>query len=141
MEALARLLREESALLLGRDPLKLEQVLEAKALRVSELASLDAQRERDFKALGLDAPSEETARALEAACPGQHLGELWNRLTTLAHECRRLNRFNGATAKLGQEQLSRALSILRGEDARATGLYQRDGSRDETAGGRLLGQA
>ncbi len=141
MESLAGLLREESALLLGREPLRLEQLLEAKALRVSELASLDQRREDFFARLGLDRDPQAAADQLDERFPETGMGELWRRLTALAEECRRLNRLNGAAVRLGQHHLGQALRILRGESA-ATDLYRPDGSTAEPDGHRrLLGQA
>ncbi len=141
MDALASLLREESQLLLAREPERLEQLLEAKSIRVSELASLDRRREELFHKLGVEGDSSEVAQALDTLFPSSGLGELWSRLVSLAEGCRQLNRINSATVEIGQLHLSQALQILRGGRAGDT-LYGADGERtgDRTTT-RLLGQA
>ncbi len=140
MEALARLLHRESGLLLSHDPLALEQLLEAKSLKVSTLADLDQRRELFFRQLELGQDRQAVAAALDERFPPSGLGALWLRLTELAQECRRLNHLNAATVELGQHHLLQALHILRGEGPEAE-LYGADGEKTLESKPRLLGQA
>ncbi len=140
MEALARLLEKESHLLLSTRVAELEQLLEAKSLHVSELAALDSHREALFRELGIGGNREQSSHALATLFPADGLDDLWQRLTTLAEECRRLNRINGATMEMGQAHLSQALEILRGGASQTT-LYNPEGEKTREHDGLLLGQA
>ncbi len=140
MEALARLLQRESGLLPGGDPVALEQLLDAKSLKVATLVDLDQRREAFFRQLELGEERQAVAAALDEHFPPAGLGALWLRLTRLAEECRRLNHLNAATVELGQRHLLQALRILRGESPEAE-LYGADGEKTPGSNRRLLGQA
>ena len=140
MDALAALLREESQLLLAREPERLEQLLESKSLRVSELATLDKRREELFRNLGIPNESKKVEKTLDALFPGRGLGDRWRQLAALAEGCQQLNRINSATIEIGQVHLSQALRILRG-DSSETCLYGADGASKPRPASRLIGQA
>jgi len=140
LESLSALLREESHLLLARDPARLEQLIEAKTLQVSELVSLDERRETLFREAGLNGEKQKMGQMLDEHFAGTDLADLWRRLLSLAEECQQLNRLNAATLEIGQQHLSRALQVLRGtvtEDE----LYNPHGEKSPLDARRLLGQA
>jgi flagellar biosynthesis/type III secretory pathway chaperone len=120
--------------------LGLEQLLEAKSLKVSGLADLDQRREALFRQAQLGQERQAVAAALDERFPPAGLGQLWLRLAELAEECRRINQINAATLEIGQHHLAQALHILRGEDPEAS-LYGADGERTQEIGNRLLAKA
>jgi len=140
LESLVALLREESQVLLARQPEPLERLLEAKSHHLSEITSLEKRREELFEQLGLGGTSEQVAASLDTLFPSRESGKLWQRLLRLARECRELNRINGATVEIGQRHLSQALNILHGH-THDQALYAQDGTRRRENTSRLLGQA
>jgi flagellar biosynthesis/type III secretory pathway chaperone len=122
---LLAVLGEEHAALQSDDTRALENAVAAKQELAARLEALG--RERDAETRG--SVQEDTGQWLGRAGHGEDsaLHGLWLKLQSLARDCHKQNRINGAVVEVSQRHVQHVLALLQGQ-AQPTEVYGRNGT-------------
>ena len=113
LRSIEPVLRQEQALLTGKDPAQLEQLVGEKLTLLKQLEQSIQARDRLQKAAGLE-EGLAGGSALVETLQQPALTADWQALTTLAQTVAELNDRNGQLANQGQRTTRTALGILTG---------------------------
>jgi flagellar biosynthesis/type III secretory pathway chaperone len=137
LRSIEPVLQREQAILTGKDPALLEQVVQEKLALLKQLEHSVQARDRLLKAAGLEPGSQGCTSLVETLGQAQ-LSADWQALTALARAVANLNDHNGQLANQGQRATRTALGILTGrperEDTYSTLRRKRGGASSYTLG-------
>ncbi|WPL19771.1 FlgN protein [Thiorhodovibrio winogradskyi] len=142
---LETLLLEETAALDGRDPERLQILVENKQRVIERIAGATASLQhfveeagQTFTPDGMDVFLRATNLAREER---QTYTQQWKRLRALAASCELMNRTNAQAVERSRQRVATALKIIRGEEDNGSTYSAQGYSQSSTVLGRTLTQA
>lgn len=118
------MLRQEHEAITGKDAGVLESLAQSKLEQVSDLETVNGERESLLLETGYDRDRrgiESFVRDHDNATGGR-LSRLWAEVVALTPQCEQQNRINGAVVRQAHANVQRALGILQGHTGE-TDLY------------------
>ncbi|MBL4865109.1 MAG: flagellar protein FlgN [Pseudomonadales bacterium] len=136
-------LKAERACIAKRDFNGHQKILDEKTECVKGLAQAEQHLILLFKKMGIEDYDSAKIDALILNCPPSHrslISSGWKSLKAELSQCKQLNSINGRIIHHSKGHIDRLLSIIKGQDHRAT-LYQADGHSQHQAATRSLARA
>jgi flagellar biosynthesis/type III secretory pathway chaperone len=136
-EQLKQLLAAEQTAITAHDIPAFEEVIDRKRLILERLAQQEQQRILLLESYSIKHGPESMVDCIKNCHDDNRLSDLWQRLLTMAADCREHNRQNHQLVGLLSAHTSKALHILRGE-AMEQDIYGPDGDTRDPHGNRSL---
>lgn len=131
--------KEQEALKKG-DPAALPPLGEAKTVIISELNSVEDQRNRLIGSTTGSTGRSSMAAWLSNNSQTTHCSELWGKLLELASEAKRMHELNGQLLAMHLRKTGDALAILTKRNQENT-IYSSDGQTTSYTGSRIVDSA
>jgi len=133
VNALAATLEQEHEVLGQRDAEKLDEVVALKERQLEGLSNLSQERTAIMQAAGYAADKSGFQAALEADTSGR-LSALWQSIEEALKKCQHQNQVNGKLLDVSKQQTQELLSLLLGQEANGSGLYDQSGNTTNSFG-------
>lgn len=136
---LKEILNDERAALERQNTEALNEAAASKQLSLSRLEALETERREICEVSGFSSRPEDMEEMVKTCDSELSNLERWNQFVELARECSELNIKNGAIINLRRQQITGALSVIRGE-SQDNETYSRNGLDTASNAKRVLAE-
>ncbi len=137
---LLELLDREFAAITGRDFPDFEQIIGEKSMCVEQLDLIEQERIALTESAGYKPGPDGMLYFLQWCDPQKNISPRWDKLLSLASQCRDRNRRNHQLVEMCSQNTRDVLRILRGEEP-GTATYQADGDTSDTFDRKAIARA